>query len=248
MGTYVSYVARSGAEQQINEAYRLATGNSSAFLIYTDEVIEAEIAYVHSETAEPAVHHMRAWLKTVKDWNEAFRVFSPGRGQFKLQFGDDEDREQLLAQRGRDLQFILDHRFLFERIDGLEDVRANGLTSSTADVLERGSPRIHGAEVLGPAALEYEGLPPLCRARPAGHVGSMHLAYSKAPTVENWDEVKTNVIPWLPGSPTVWQRCEKLATQLDGADYGLVGRYRGDETPTAFLVRKALSEEEFASH
>lgn len=130
-------------------------------------MIEAEIAYVHSEAADPAVHHMRGWLNTVKDWNEAFPVIGAGRGQFKLSFGDGEEGARLIERRRRDLKFILDHRFLFERVDGLDDAREEGLTTNPADALSRGAQRRRESDspqFSGLPPLEHAGLPSMRRA------------------------------------------------------------------------------------
>ena len=48
------------------------------------------------------------------------------------------------------------------------------------------------------------------------------------------------VVPWHGVMTTVWQLAERFATQQDGTDYGLMGRFRDSTVPTKFQLRAAL--------
>ena len=126
MGTYLEFKAKPGCEDQINAAYAAMTGEPADWLVYSDKIIESEIAYIHSPAGK-AQAHMRSWLNTVDDWNKAFTVWRSGTGQIKLSGVDDKDKERVIGIKD-DIKFILDNRMLFEavifrrRLHGLSEV------------------------------------------------------------------------------------------------------------------------------
>ena len=83
MGTYVTFRAKPGCEDQINEAYAAMTGLASDFLVFSDKIIRSEIEFIHSPEGDDQ-KHLRPYLKTVSDWNKVFPVYEPGTGNIKI--------------------------------------------------------------------------------------------------------------------------------------------------------------------
>lgn len=250
MGAYVDLTARPGCEEQINQAYALCVGRPDAWLVYSRGIIETEIAYVHSEAAPKDQHHMRVWLHTVEDWEKALPTLKVGMGQIKVSRGLSTDEESAAeeAEIRRDMKFVLDHRFLFSTVTGLDDARRYGLTEATSEQLENG----HGRPRPQEDELSFASLPhsatqlyKLCVQYGRPDLWAAYLGYRDAQSTETWEELRCKCIPWLGAvslaGPTVWQRTEELATAQDGRDFGLQGRFRDGNFPALFLLRQAMA-------
>ena len=137
MGTYVTFTAKPGCADQINAAYAKEIGGNDS-LVYSARVIMDEIAYIHSPAGESQAH-LRPHLKTVKDWNQVFPALREDTGQIKISWIADDEMCDLLPRREhirKSIAFLLEHRMLFARIDGLDDAREHGLTDYTEDRIE----------------------------------------------------------------------------------------------------------------
>lgn len=239
MGTYIEFRSRAGAENQINEAYARMTGKPD-WLVYSDAVIRAEIAYIHSPQGK-GQEHMRAWLHTVEDWNKAFPAFESGTGAIKLSSVDELDQEQR-DRVARDIRFILEHRLLFETVSGLDDARRFGFTEFDADLLEKGK-KSHRTSQMEPTFGKLpKGKSSIYRDCVAANRPDLWVAFCAfrtQPSWENWCLLRSKMIPWH-DNDTVWMRVERAATNLDGITHGLSGRFQDGNTPALLLVTSAL--------
>jgi hypothetical protein len=123
MGTYVTFRAKPGCEDQINEACAAMTGLASDFLVFSDKIIRSEIEFIHSPEGDDQ-KHLRPYLKTVSDWNKVFPVYEPGTGNIKISALQNED----VSKVRQSISFLIRHRDLFSEVKGLRDARYHGLT------------------------------------------------------------------------------------------------------------------------
>lgn len=240
MGTYLELKAKPGCEDQINTAYAAMTGEKNDWLVYSDRIIESEIAFIHSPAGKGQAH-MRSWLNTVDDWNKAFAVWRSGTGQIKLSGVDDEDKERV-TNIARDIQFILDNRMLFEAITGLDDTRRYGFCDFQGDLIEN-----HQTKTRPPSDdPKFSDLPRatsrfyrLCVQHDRPDLWGAYGQFKDNPCEETWLKLRTKTVPWLRLN-TVWSEVEKRAAKMDGRDFGLLGRFRDRHVPSLMLVLAAL--------
>lgn len=241
MGTYLQLEAKPGCEAQVNEAYAAITGKTGDFLVYSAEVIQAEIAYIHSAEGS-AQAHLRRSLRTVADWNRLFPSERAGTGSLKLSGLDDEDAAAV-DQAKRVIAFILANRMLFARIDGLDDARQEGLCDFPGDRIENNQtlPRESTAEPT------FADLPrgrstfyQNCVAHNRPDLWAAYRAFQDNPCEATWLALRTKIVPWNGNLVGLWPAVERLATQRDGQDFGLYGRFRDGQVPPLTLVRAAL--------
>ncbi len=247
MGYYVNVQAKAGCATQINELW--ARAGHTRELIWTPERIQHEIEYIH---ATPERAHLR-YIRTVEDWNKSFPIMADGVGQvFIGSVGfdakeDPEETQKLVSQ----VRFVLEHRFLFERVTGLSDARdALGMTDVAGDYLDaEGKPGYY-------EQASFEKLPrrpdsPIyqaCLQADRPDIWASWIAFTDSPSETTWAQLRNHVIPWTTrygvagGMRTVWQACEKAATERDGKDFGLMGRYRDGVIPTELEVRRAIAK------
>tara|TARA_B100002019_G_scaffold165370_1_gene142857 strand:+ start:1366 stop:2169 length:804 start_codon:yes stop_codon:yes gene_type:complete len=119
MGFYVNVVAKKSCVKQINTAWKK---RFDGFLIYTKEIIKSEIDYIHNNKD---CKHLR-YIKTIEDWNDTFSILKEYSGQVFLRaYGYDEERQKEFQKEQtvlkEQIKFLLEHRFLFEKITGLQD-------------------------------------------------------------------------------------------------------------------------------
>ena len=117
MGHYVNVVAKKGLSRQINETWR--NDGFDGFLIYDKETILGEIEFMRNDPGQIETVE-RLGLKTANDWNRCFPAFSEGKGQVFIVGESDGEHAETLRSK---VKFILDNRFLFETVSGLDDAR-----------------------------------------------------------------------------------------------------------------------------
>lgn len=133
MGFYVNAYAKKDCYKQINSLWKKQFGG---FLIYTDYRVKKEIEYMHK-------NDQCLFIKSVKNWNDNFSILAVGRGQVFLRaFGYDELRIEEFKKENNELkekvQFLLDNRFLFEKITGLQDAVDTLDMNINCDYIENG--------------------------------------------------------------------------------------------------------------
>ena len=239
MGTYLEFTAKPGCEDQLNAAYAAHTGRADDFLVYSDKVIAAEIAFIHSPSGQGQAH-LRRHLHTVEDWSRIFPMLRAGRGQRKLS-GIGEDERERIANLRRDIRFILDHRMLFQSITGLDDARQHGFTEFGHDLIEEG----RGKARTDDPALSFADLPKgrsdlyrCCVAHGRPDLWAAWRVFQNRSDEASWLGLRDKVIPWT--DQTVWQSVEESAAERDGKHFGLRGRFRDGVVPDLVLVYAAL--------
>lgn len=242
MGTYVEFQAKPGCEDQINAAYAAITGKPDDYIVNSATTIAAEIAYIHSPQGK-AQKHLRPYLKTVSDWNGIFPIFRCGTGHIKVSGSDGEEEAARVAEIKRDIQFILDNRMLFARITGLDDACAYGYTEFGGDLIEDNKTK------RSPPSDEptFADLPKgssefyrRCVENRRPDLWSSYLKFKDNPCDSTWTELRHKIISWKGCMTGLWEIVEKLATERDGQDFGLWGRFRDGNVPPLTLVRAAL--------
>lgn len=235
----VKFLAKPGLEDEINSLYAKATASKRDFLVYSESVIKQEIRYIRSPKCQ-GMEHLRNSLRAVRDWEEIFPSLRIGTGSIGLcsDVHDDEQAERVKKA----IQFLLDHAFLFAEIDGLDHARDSGYTSFSHARIVGGRP----AAATECEELTFADLPAgaselykKCVENNRPDLWKVFTEFEKTPSPETWDELRSKALPWH-GYDTVWQRCERRATQQDGEDYGLVGRYRDGNIPTTLDIRAAI--------
>lgn len=244
MGTYVTFSAKPGCADQINAAYAKTTG-SDGWLVYSASVIDNEIAYIQSPAGK-AQAHLRPHLKTVEDWNRLFPSFREGTGQIKISGIADDEMCGPLPRREyvrRSIAFLLEHRMLFARIDGLDDARDYGLTDCTEDRIEnnKGRPADRGTvPTFTSLPKSRSALYKHCTEYDRPDLWEAIVKFRALPSWETWATLRDKVVPWVGGAPTVWQLAEAEATRIDARHYGLRGRFQGGHYPAEWIVETVL--------
>ena len=240
MGTFLELKAKRGCENQINEAYALLTGDSDQYLICSDEVIRRHIAFIQTTGTNMPLKELR----TVKDWKRIFTASGPGRGHIKLLVAAEEPAE--LARIRRDVEFVLEHRTLFQSICGLEEARA----FFDEDVIEhqRTLKLIDESPSFGNLPVSANELYSRCVKYGRPDLWAALLEFKSAPTEASWTVLRDHTVPWSAESFTVWQLVERLALGEDDFDWdesecAQRGRFRDGTVPAYETVREALRED-----
>ena len=243
MGTYLELKAKPGCEDQINQAYAAHRGDAKHWLVYSDKIIEEEIRYIHSPKGA-AQAHLRPYLKTLKDWQRVFPALKSGTGQLKLsglEFSEEESEEKrrLIA----DIAFILNHRMLFSSIEGLDGARELGLTDFSAERIVEHKGLSRKTEALSFAQLpkSRSALYRRCVEWDRADLWGAYLDFRQSPCEQTWCALRSKVISWIKGEPTIWQRVETAASERDGKHFGLLGRFRDGNIPSFWLLRSVLT-------
>ena len=109
MGTYLSLTLKDRTEENINTVNKIWNdenpGYEDTFHLNTEADIRADIEYIKTD---PDQAHLR-YIKTVKQWNKAFKLWSSGQFQVKITLGDYLCSE--MAKRY--IQFLEAHGDLF---------------------------------------------------------------------------------------------------------------------------------------
>lgn len=240
MGTYFELVAKPGCEDQINAAYAASLGKEGNYLVYSDKIIESEIAYIHSPKGK-GQEHMRAWLHTVRDWNQAFPAFRSGTGQIKLSVDDDESINKIKLI----IKFVLENRMLFKSVKGLDDARRFGYCDFQGDLIEDNKTKKR------PPSDEptFDSLPrgrsdiyKRCVEHNRPDLWNAYLKFKANPSDQNWRDLRTKTVPWKGLLLSLWEMVEKLSTQKDGKDFGLRGRFCDGNVPPLTVVCAALGD------
>jgi len=244
MGYYVNVYAKQGCEQQINELWSRAFPEESP-LIATKDWIEGQIAYIKND---PEQVHIANWCTSVNAWNKGFPIHAEGRGQifigsiFATETNDFSDEPNTLRKQ---IQWAMDHRFLFSEITGLQDAAESLDMAISCDAIENGRDVTYeqasfASLPIMPKSFVYR----LCVEHQNPRFWEAYLNFKESQDWENWSVLRHFLIPGeLSLGRTVWQGCEALATQLDHKNYGLEGRYRDGHHPDLWAVDKAISSE-----
>ena len=109
MGTYLSLTLKDRTEENINRMNKIWNdenpGYEDMFHLNTEADIRADIEYIKTD---PGQAHLR-YLKTVKQWNNAFKLWCSGQFQVKITLGD-----YLCSEMARRyIQFLEAHGDLF---------------------------------------------------------------------------------------------------------------------------------------
>jgi len=109
MGTYLSLTLKDRTEENINTVNKIWNdenpGYEDTFHLNTEADIRADIEYIKTD---PGQAHLR-YLNTVKQWNNAFKLWGSGQFQVKITLGD-----YLCSEMARRyIQFLEAHRDLF---------------------------------------------------------------------------------------------------------------------------------------
>lgn len=245
MGFYVNVKAKEGCASQINELW--AQASQADELIWTAEKVKKQIKHIHKASE---VVHLRH-IKTVDDWNSAFPAAAVGTGQIFIgSVGFDKgENPQETATLIEQVQFVLDHRLLFQSVTGLADARNQLDIQVEGDFLdEHGKPGSYPVD-------SFEKLPARstskiyrnCLQYNRPDFWAAYLAFESAPNDATWCELRCKTVPWstrIQPTPsimgTVWQACEKTATARDGQSFGLMGRYRDGVVPSMFELLRAI--------
>ncbi len=109
MGTYLSLTLKDRTEENINKVNEIWNdgnpGYEDTFHLNTEADIRADIEYIKTDSGQA---HLR-YLKTVKQWNNAFKLWGSGQFQVKITLGDYLCSE--MAKRY--IRFIEAHEELF---------------------------------------------------------------------------------------------------------------------------------------
>lgn len=242
MGYYVNLTAKQNCVNQINQLWQQSFPGEPE-LVWHRSRIEQELALIQTGESMP---HLRGYVKTVNAWNKAFPICAEFRGQIFigsiwLKDMDEEKAGRLRAQ----IKWVMDNRFLFEEITGLQDAVDALEMDIDADAMVNGRPvkdeRINFDELPSqPKSFIYQRC--LTTGRP--DLWDAYLKFKESPTWDNWDSLRHKVIPGT--SDTVWQVCERIATQRDNYDPGLCGRYKDGIIPPLFDIEKAIRESDAA--
>ncbi|WP_305906273.1 hypothetical protein Q9L42_020735 (plasmid) [Methylomarinum sp. Ch1-1] len=236
MSKYVNIIAKDGCSEQINELW---LHQFELPIIYTAELIQQQIEFVRGD---PRQQYLASQLDTVEDWNRLVPVHAENCGQ--LFFLSEEYDEQYYRYREQ-VQWLLDHRLLFKSITGLQDA------IDELDMDIDGDAIIDGRLVHVPV-LTFEDLPKLPNSKIYQYVQRFdrpdlwqgYLNFKEHPTEESWYALRHMIMPRVDflREKTVWATCEAFASRIDGKGFGLTGRYREGEFPTAFEIEKAFQE------
>lgn len=126
MGTYIRVTAKPECVYRVNADYAAITG-TTAWLIWTRPIIEAEIAWIHSPDNKKK-GRLQDKIHTVEDWNRAFPVQKENAGQIRIS-GISYDSADTREKTQNIITWLVSHRDLFEEIDGLEEAGAHGFVT-----------------------------------------------------------------------------------------------------------------------
>ncbi len=109
MGTYLSLTLKDRTEENINTVNKVWNdenpGYEDTFHLNTEADIRADIEYIKTD---PDKAHLR-YIKKVKQWNNAFKLWGSGQFQIKITLGD-----YLCSEMARRyIQFLEAHEDLF---------------------------------------------------------------------------------------------------------------------------------------
>lgn len=239
MGTYVEFIAKPGCEDQINALYAAIAGEPGNYIVNSPKTIATNIAYIHSPKGKDQAH-LRPHLKTAADWDRLFPAWCCGTGQIKVSGVDDVER---IAEIKRDIQFLLDNRMLFTKITGLDDACAYGYCTFGGDLVED-----HKTKRRPPSnEPTFADLPKgrsefykRCVENGRPDLWNAYLRFKADACESTWMELRQKAIPWQGRLSGLWAMVEKLASEQDGKDFGLMGRFRDGKVPPLMLVRRAL--------
>lgn len=201
MGFYVNVYAKKDCAGQINKLWKAAFGG---FLIYTPYRIRKEIKAHNS-------HNQGVFIKSVSDWNKAFPILSSNRGQIFIRpMGYDQEEKLDFMNSSENLKkqikFLLDNRFLFEKITNLQNAVDTLDMNIDADYIENGRNKKH--EVISFNQLEQHSKCPLyqkCLEKDDAEMWSLLLQFKKEGMDEElWNKLKHKTVEFC--GQTLWQR------------------------------------------
>jgi hypothetical protein len=168
-----------------------------------------------------------------------------GRGSVEISPSGEEFTEEETENLQKKIKFILDNRFLFESVSGLQAaVSELGMDISFDMLNEHGQPHDAFKITFADLPIQFQSrVWNRCFDYNRPDLWKAFLDFKETPTEATWDELRTKIVPWSDALfTTVWQLCEGIAEVRDGESFGLSGRYRDGNIPTEFDVRKALEQ------
>lgn len=201
MGFYVNAYAKKNCAGQINKLWKAEFGG---FLIYTPYRIKKEIE-VHNS------HNQGVFIDSVKDWNNLFPILASGRGQIFIRAMGYDEEESINFMKSNEhlknqIKFLLDNRFLFEKITNLQNAVDTLDMIIDADYIENG--RNKKNIVISFDQLEQHDKCPLyqkCLEKDDPEMWSMFLQFKKdGMTEELWDKLKHKTVDFC--GQTLFQR------------------------------------------
>ncbi len=201
MGFYINVYAKKDCAGQINKLWKAAFGG---FLIYTPYRIKKEIKAHNS-------HKQGVFIKNMKEWNNAFPILANNRGQIFIRpHGYNEEEKLDFMNSNKELedkvQFLLDNRFLFEKITNLQNAVDTLDMEINADYIENGRNKKH--EIFSFDQLEQHNNCPFyqkCLEKDDAEMWSLMLKFKKeGMTEELWGQLKHKTIEFC--GQTLWQR------------------------------------------
>lgn len=239
MGKYVNVRAKKEQGDKINRLWE--NEGHSGFLIYTKKEIENEIDYIQKSKSKD-FDHLRGRLKTVSDWNNFFPSFKEGNGQifFNPVYETDTDYKKELKKQ---ILFVLDNRFLFNKITGFEDIR-----DVFDDIFVKGDYVENGKTMYYPRA-DFENLPQnpdpvleICLEADRPDLWKSFCEFRDDPNEKTWENLKHKIVPNFDfvKAKTVWQICEQNEKNITGVDYGLKGKFKDGTVPALFDVYRGI--------
>ena len=132
MGTHLSLSLKNRTEKNITAANTLwdseNPGYEGTFHLRTRADVKADIEYIKTD---PEQAHLR-YLKTVKDWNNAFKLWGSGQFQVKISMGD-----YLCSEMARRyLAFLEQHGNLFVTLPSEYEMSIINETAASGDIAE----------------------------------------------------------------------------------------------------------------
>lgn len=126
MPTFLSFTAKPGCEDKINEAYAKQRGDTSAWLVYSEKIIKQEIAFIQSPEGAGCFSHVRAKLHTVEDWNTIFPDYACGSGFLRINPRGVDNTDEVNEVS----KFLINHRDWFAKVEGLDALCSHALEVS----------------------------------------------------------------------------------------------------------------------
>lgn len=246
MGQYINVIAHENQIDTINFLWEQEFSNdpnAPDFIVFSEQAIEDEITYIKKDPDNNVPSHLKEYINSVEDWEQHFPISSRGRGQI-FWVNDDLEDVDTFNSLEKQIKFVLNSRFLFKEITGLNDAKDDFDIQIEGDILINGHPEYYNEP-------NFEDLPQnpknkvfqLCLEFVRPDLWEAYLNYKDNPNNENWDSLRCKIIPTydFANNVTVWQACEHNRLMRTDEDYGLEGFFRNGVIPSEFELYNAIT-------